>query len=154
MADEKKNTEVAEVVNELATQVDVNLFGSGDGENFLMNTLGQNFKQVKETQIQYKVEDILSELDRRIQIGIRDLRRKSREPQDNLVKLIPTTAMMTLNLDALEPADFCDAMKKWGIELHNLAKETWIYLILRKSLFGMDWEKPEEVAFVKSKIIL
>jgi hypothetical protein len=32
-----------------------NLFGTETGGNFLMNTLGQNFKQVKETQIQYKI---------------------------------------------------------------------------------------------------
>lgn len=150
-------TKVEKTVNdltELAELTELNLFGTEPGENFMLTTLGQTFKQVRDTQVQYKCEDILTELDRRIQIGVRDLRRKSREPQDNLVKLVPNVALASMNLDPLDPIDFCDRMLTWGKEVHNLAKETWIYIILRKSLFGLDWEKPEEVKFVRSKIIV
>jgi hypothetical protein len=44
-------------------------------------------------------------------------------------------------------------MLNWGIDCHNLAKKTLIYMALYKGLFGKDWEKAEEVEFVKSKII-
>ena len=148
----KTDAEVVKVEPEI-TKTPTNLFGATDGENFMLNTLGQNFKQVKETQIQDKSEDIQRELERRIQDGVIELRRKARQPKDNLVKLIPTSALSTFNLDNLDPKDFCDSMLNWGIDCHNLAKKTLIYMALYKGLFGKDWEKAEEVEFVKSKII-
>lgn len=129
-----------------------NLFGATPGENFLAKTLGQNYKQVKEAQIQYKVEDIEREMSRQIADQIIDLKRKARTIQDDLVKVIPTTPLQQLNLAEIDEKKFCDGMSKWRISCHNDAQHILAMIDIFQNMFGKNWPDDEK-SFVKSMII-
>ena len=130
-----------------------NLFGAEEGENFLLKTLGQNFKQVKETQIKYKSEDIERELKRRIQDAIIDLKRKSRQPQDELIKIIPTSALSTFSLADIDEKEFCNNLQSWAISCHNDAQKILVNIRIYQSLFGKAWEYDDDKTFLKSMLI-
>lgn len=132
------------------TGVSTSLFGTG---NFLADTLGQNFKQVKEAAVKYKVEDIERRMKRTIQDDIVDLRRKFRQPQDDLLKIIPSTPLGQMNLSDIDDKEFVSGMEKWRIECHRDAQIILSNIGLYKSMFGKEWEDEEEKEFVKSLII-
>ena len=147
----KTDTEVVKVEPEI-TKAPTNLFGASEGENFLAKTLGQNFSQVKKTAIEYKAEDIKREMKREIQDRIIDLRRDARRPQDDLIKIIPTSPMQTLNLSDLDERDFCKGIFSWGIECHNAAQKILSAIRIYQNMFGEEWD-PDEKAFVKDMVI-
>lgn len=146
----KTDTEVVKVEPE--TTKTPNLFGASEGENFLAKTLGQNFSQVKKTAIEYKAEDIKREMKREIQDRIIDLRRDARRPQDDLIKIIPTSPMQTLNLGDLDERDFCKGIFSWGIECHNAAQKILSAIRIYQNMFGEEWD-PDEKEFVKDMVI-
>lgn len=147
----KTDTEMVKVEESEITKTP-NLFGALEGENFLAKMLGQNFSQVKKTAIEYKVEDIKREMKREIQDRIIDLRRDYRKPQDDLIKIIPTSPMQSFSLSDLDERDFCKGMFSWGIEVHNAAQRILSAIRIYQNMFGEEWD-PDEKAFVKDVVI-
>ena len=129
-----------------------NLFGAKEGENFLAKTLGQNFKQVKETQIQDKSEDIERRMCIKIQDAIIKLRRQARTIKDDLIKVIPTSPIQTLNLAEIDDEKFCNGISEWRLRCHNSAVSIISDISIYQSMFGKKWDE-EEKTFVKSMII-
>ncbi len=150
MAEEKK--EVVAVNDETGATVSTSVFGTVPGQNFLVDVLGQNFKQVKDTLIKRKVEDIERILMRKIDDNILNLQRKFESIKDDLVNIVPTSPMQTLNLNSLDPRTFCDGLSQWRLECHNDACSILADIDVLKSVFGKDWD-PNQKNFVKSLIL-
>ena len=148
----KTDTEVVKVENEETMPAQSNLFGASAGENFLAKTLGQNFSQVKRTAIEYKTEDIKREMKREIQDRIIVLRREARKPQDDLIKIIPTSPMQTLNLSDIDEKKFCEGIFGWGIDCHNASQKILSSIRIYQNMFGEDWDKDEK-EFLRSLVI-
>lgn len=153
MAKEAKEEKKDVVKVEDATkEVSANLFGAKSGENFLSTTLGQNFSQVKKTLVEYKVEDIKREMKREIQDKIIDLRRDARRPQDDLMKIIPTSPMEKMNLTDIKENEFCAGIFNWGLDCHQAAQRILNAIRIYQNMFGESWDEDEK-EFVKSLVI-
>ena len=148
MAEENKVVPVEETTAAVST----NLFGAKPGQNFLVGVLGQNFKQVKETLVQRKVEDIERIMMRKIQDNILDLKRKYDSIQDDLVAAVPTSPMQTLNLNSIDPRKFCDGLSEWRLNCHNDACSILSDINVYQSMFGKIWPEDER-EFVKSLVL-
>lgn len=151
MAEEKNRTEVVEVKEE-TTLPGTNLFGAKEGENYLTKTLGQNFKQVRETQIADKSEDIQVKFEYEISEKIRQLKRKARLVKDDLIKVIPSTPLQSMNLAEIDEAKFVTGISKWRLDLHNDAMAILSDLSVYQSMFGKQWGDDDK-NFVKSLVI-
>lgn len=152
MADEKDRTEIVKVKEETTLPGSTNLFGAKEGENYLARTLGQNFKQVRETQIADKSEDIQVKFEYEISEKIRQLKRKARLVKDDLIKVIPSTPLQSMNLAEIDEAKFVSGISTWRLDLHNDAMAILSDLSVYQSMFGKQWSD-EDKAFVKSLVI-
>lgn len=151
MAEKKDSKDVVKIEEEM-TLPSANLFGSREGENFLTATLNQNFKQVRETQIADKSEDIQVKFEYTISEKIRQLKRKSRIVKDDLIKVVPSTPLQAMNLNDLDEGKFVEGISKWRLECHNNAVEILSDIDTYQSMFGKSWDDGDK-AFVKSMVI-
>lgn len=123
-----------------------------EGENLIESTLSKNFRQVREELIHDKVEDIKIDLERKIQDEIRDLKKKSREIQDALIRMAPTGPLQAMNLDGIEAHSFNVVLSEWGIACHSQAMKVLSDINLYQKLFKEAW-KDEDKDFARSLII-
>ena len=147
---EKTGTEVVETKE--TTLPSTNLFGAKEGENFLTATLNQNFKQVRETQIADKSEDIQVKFEYTISEKIRQLKRKSRIVKEDLIKVVPSTPLQSMNLADLDEAKFVTGISEWRLGCHNDAMEILSDIDTFQSMFGKEWDEDDK-KFVKSMVI-